>query len=728
MFTIEPRRGIHFLGRSKQRGDGTGNDLVIPDGWNWVSRNQATLASADFGVVLVNTSGRSNVFVRGEPVASGASRVLHHGDPVQIGSCIGHFSDGRYYPTTSALVTDRRTGLLSRTGLIAEIASSLWRREHCVLFAGHCPDEPVDVAATATRDVERIAAATALAIHAHDPAIPIGRIGTDVVALLRTKDTARTLAAIVDRVAGTACVSGFAALTGTSDEAAARLEACLSALNRLAIAGGAITAPQDLAHHALARLSVEEFAARVRALYAAGGGAVLFTPADIDRLEQIAPQAVPALELELVEMLGGRMGPREIVSLAGRGAVLFGTTSDAEVLAHEAGVSWHARGPVITSALEIDRSLSAHLLTVSDLERLPQCIVELRRGDALAGTSALPAPLALAMRALHDTHDPGARARAVVSLTELVWRWLAFVVLASARTANAQTIDEPRANESDWPAPWRSLARTAAHALRDQPPRLRELASLASALDGGGPHRGAMDLIAEVRGHVANSTPAAEIQRRLPRLERALRELLAGLSPLHGWTLIAIMSSEIVDVSGSSQYIEYIDYTGPNGRGSQQHVTLSGYPALGRFTYLVRWSEGIAIALEPHVRRVCNGTAIDSELCLAETAIREPGSHRYRSVASGLEVELQVTPKQLGFPTAPRAHPMPDSGAWDPSTPGCTSARRPRSGMSWSSSSHSTPHCCGAPRAPGNRRWRSPASPRPWTASCSRIPMAGTST
>jgi hypothetical protein len=157
-----------------------------------------------------------------------------------------------------------------------------------------------------------------------------------------------------------------------------------------------------------------------------------------------------------------------------------------------------------------------------------------------------------------------------------------------------------------------------------------------------------MDFIVGTVPRVTASRDVAETERLLPRLERAIRELLAALGPLRGWTLIAVTSSEFVDVGGTSQCIEYVDYTGPSARGSHQRVTLSGYPGLGRFIYLVRWSEGIAIALEPYARRARNEISGDHELFLAIEPILKPGSHRYRALASGHEVVLQATAKQLG--------------------------------------------------------------------------------
>jgi hypothetical protein len=506
-------------------------------------------------------------------------------------------------------------------------------------------------------DPERTAVMVAVALHRRDPSSPIARMGLDVAMLLASDDAVQVMAAIANRVARARCVNGFVTLNGTADQALPRLEACLGALSRIAIAGREPIGPEDLTRYALVPTPLDAFAEHARPLFGLGGGAVLFVLADLERLERMAPKAVAVLELELVEMLGARMGPRDLVSFAGPGLLLFGTSGDVERFAQEVAVAWHARGPVTANAFEIDRCLSAHLLAISDLDDLAERARALAHGETSAlGASGLPAPLALGAIAIDETQGPIERARALLRLAELGWKLLAFILTASARavrTGGATGDDLPESGS--WPMPWRSLARAAARRLEGQPtregqlPRVMELASAAMSLDRDGPFQAAMDDIAAVAELVMAPTPdLAAVVLSLPRVEKAVREMFTAI-PLRGWTLVAIVNSEFVDVEGTTQRIEYVDYTGPSARGSHQRVTVMGYRGLGRFVYLVRWDEGLAIALEPFARRMRNLVSGDNELFLANAPVSEPRLHRYRSVTGTYELEESVTAKQLGM-------------------------------------------------------------------------------
>ena len=650
-FRIEDPDKTYYFGRTEQRSDGRRNDFALPNTWNSISRDQGTLALRDGGVLLVNTSSKSNVFVRGEVVASRGGRLLRHGDTVQIGHCLGTFVDGRYYPATSATAIDRRTGLLSRLGLVAEIGNILAAGVHRVLLVLRCPEDVmIATSGAGPADPESRAVKIAAALHRYDSSSPVARMGLDVAMLLTSDDSVQVIAVIANRIGWARCVSGFMTLTGTADQALPRLEACLGALSRIAIAGRESISPEDLTRYALVPTPLDAFAMHARPLFELGGGAVLFVLSDLERLERMAPRAVPILELELLEMLGARMGPRDLVSFAGPGSLLFGTSGDVDRLAQEVAVAWHARTPVTVNAFEIDRCLSAHLLAISDLDGLIERTAALARGELSAlGASCLPAPLALGAIAIDETRDPIERARALIRLAELGWKLLAFILVASARGLRVREVGDESSASGSWPTPWRSLARAAAHRLTGQPMRVMELASAAVSSDIDGPFLATMTVIAEVAQLVAISTPdPVAVGQSLPRLEKAVREMFAAL-PLRGWTLVGIVSSEVIDVEGMTQCVEYVDYTGPNARGSHQRVTVTGYRGLGRFAYLVRWDEGLAIALEPFARRTRNEASGDNELFLAISPVLESGVHRYRSVAGTYEIDQQVTTKQLGM-------------------------------------------------------------------------------
>lgn len=651
VFRLEDRARTYHIGRTEQRSDGTRNDFVVPGSWNSVSRDQGYLAIRDQGVLLMNTSNKNGVFIRGEPLVAGAARFLRHGDIVQLGRCIGTFTDGRYYPATPAAAVDRRTGLLSRFGLIAEIGGTLANADPRVLFVLRCPDHATAAGHGGPVDPERLATSAALAIHRHAPSLPVARLGMHVAALLDSGDEVDAVAAVAQAAVRARCVCGFATLAGVAEQAMPRLEACLGALNRIAIAGGQPGRPEDLARHALVPTPLRAFAGRARALFERGGGAVVFALGDLQRLNRVAPQAVPVLEREFLEMLGARMGPREAVSLADPGVVVFATSGDVERCAHEVSVAWHARGPVTADRVEIDRWLSARILAASELDRVEQRAAAFARGEDLASSaSGLPAPLALAAEEVVLTRDPVDRARALVRLVELGWKLLAFVLVAASRGASVRAAPAAGAAGDDaWPGPWRALARAAAHRIDGQVRRLADLASAAVAPDGDAALGSAMRLVAEHARRVTAAHPdPAVLAQAVPELEGASAALLAALAPLRGWTLVGIVSAEVIDPDGTTQRIEYVDHTGPSARGSHQRVMVTSLRPMGRFVYLVRWNEGLAIALEPFIRRARNATTGDGELFLATAPIAGPGRHRYRSAHDTREIEQVVTIKQLG--------------------------------------------------------------------------------
>lgn len=650
-FRLEDPARTYLIGRTEHRSDGTRNDFVLPKSWNSVSRDQGYLATRDHGVLLMNTSNKNSVFVRGELLVAGALRFLRHGDIVQLGRCIGTFTDGRYYPATPAAAVDRRTGLLSRLGLIAEIGGALANGDQRVLFVLRCPDDATAAGHGGPADPEQSAVSAALAIHRHAPSVPVARLAMHVAALLVSEGEVDAVAAVAQAAVRTRSVCGFATLAGAAEQAMPRLEACLGALNRIAIAGGQTGGPEDLAQHALVPTPLRAFAGRARSLFELGGGAVAFALGDLQRLNRVVPQAVPVLEREFLEMLGARVGPRDAVSFADPGVVLLATSGDVERFAHEVSVAWHARGSVTADRVEIDRWLSARILAASELGSVAARAAVFAQGDDLAASaSGLPAPLALAAQAAELACDPVDRARALVRLAELSWKLLAFILLAASRGVYVRAAPAVDTTGVDaWPEPWRALARTAALQIDGQGRRLAELASVAVALDGDAALGNATQLLA---GHARSVTAAnpdpVVLARALPWLESASAALLAALAPLRGWTLVGIVSAEFVDLDGTTQRIEYVDHTGPSARGSHQRVTVTSLRPVGRFVYLVRWNEGLAIALEPFVRRARNATTGDGELFLATGPIAEPGRHRYRSAHDTREIEQVVTSKQLG--------------------------------------------------------------------------------
>lgn len=628
-FKLEPTKQRYFIGQAKRK-DGTPNDFSLP--WTSVSRDQGVLELKDGNVILRNTSGRKNVFVRGELLPDGESCVLRHGDAIQLGRSLGTFSDGRYYGVVPPMAIDPVTGLLSRAGLVTELSGALAMTNTRTLLVVRCA-EPT-AADRAHPDAARAAAAVALAFHLHDLAMPVARLSTDVAVLLTGTARLGEYWQLARQVATDGVVAGYVPLVGTPEQASPQLDACLGALSRIAIAGREPTAPEDLTRSVLVPTPLDQFASEVVAAYDAGGGAALFVLGQLERLTQLTPTAIPILELELIELIGARMGPRDIVSIAGAGMLAFATPGDIERSALELEVEWHARGPFSVQRIEIDRSLTAHLLTRAEATALPRRAAELA-GDATSalGVDGFPAPIVLAARALDEAPGNLARLAHYGRVSDATWQLLGSALAAAARS-NKEPGNSPVAAST-----WQAFALDAARRVKHQGPRIAELATAVETTASDAALRAALETLA--------GAPQLTDERAVPRVERALRELLAPFGALRGWTLVAVESSEF-DVEGTSQRVEYIDYTGSTSRGSRQHVSVLGFRGLGRFVYLVRWTEGIAIALEPFVRRVRNPATGDFELVTAIAPITVHGRHRYRSCSSAFEIELDVTPRQVG--------------------------------------------------------------------------------
>src|SRR5262249_7086799 len=155
-----------------------------------------------------------------------------------------------------------------------------------------------------------------------------------------------------------------------------------------------------------------------------------------------------------------------------------------------------------------DRSLSAHLLPLSDLDRLAECAEAFARaGTAGLGASGLPAPLALSARFIDETQDPLERARALIDLVALTWKLLAFALMASARSVHARGGFHDPPECGPMPAPWRTLVREATRRFDGQPARIAELASLAAALDRDGAPGAAMKVIAGLTELITGPRP-----------------------------------------------------------------------------------------------------------------------------------------------------------------------------------------------------------------------------
>ncbi|MBI4957849.1 MAG: serine/threonine protein kinase, partial [Myxococcales bacterium] len=252
-------------------------------------------------------------------LAPGDERPLHHGEPVAIGAVSGVFLDGRYVPPqVSPQDLDVETGLLGRDGLAWELGLALRMDERARLF--------VVTAAHADGGDAELAVRAALALHARAPERPVARIDGVAAVLLAADEAPEPLLEALlcalappssDRPAAPSpaapaapgeLVAGIRLVTGTSDEAGARLDETCRALERLAApsasASGAARGVVDLAAHVGSPpLGPEELGAVARACAEAGGSVTLFVLEDAPRLARLGRGVFEALELELAELV-----------------------------------------------------------------------------------------------------------------------------------------------------------------------------------------------------------------------------------------------------------------------------------------------------------------------------------------------------------------------------------------------------------------------------------------
>lgn len=461
-FKLDDAKQRYFIGQAKRK-DGTPNDFTLP--WASVSRDQGVLELEGGNVILRNTSGRRNVFVRGELLTDDEACVLRHGDAIQLGRSLGTFSDGRYYGVVPPMAIDPMTGLLSRAGLVTELSGALATSQSRTLLVVRCA-EPT-AADRAHPDGTRAAAAVALAFHLHDRSVPVARLSTDVAVLLAGTVRLGEYWRLAKQIASDGVVAGYVPLVGTAEQASPQLDACLGALSRIAIAGREPTAPEDLTRSALVPTPLDQFGPEVAPAYEAGGGAALFVLGQLERLTQLTPTAIPILELELIELIGARMGPRDVVAIAGRGMLAFATPGDIERIALEIEVEWHARGPFSVQTIEIDRSLTGHLLTRADAADLQRRATELARDASGAlGVDGFPAPVVLAARALDEAPGNLERLARYGRVSDATWQ-----LLGSALAAAARSSKEPGGPPATPPAGWQAFALDAARRVKTQGPR-----------------------------------------------------------------------------------------------------------------------------------------------------------------------------------------------------------------------------------------------------------------
>jgi hypothetical protein len=614
------------------------NDLVLPH--RKVSRNAVGVTVRD-GRPYLRREPRCSVPVRVglSILEKGEERPLHHGQAVAIGVVAGVFHDGRYVPTqVPAQAVDEQTGLLGREGLAWEVALAARLNDGRRMMIGM-------PTGTAAGD-QSVACRAALAMHAADPARPLARFRHFVAALVKPETDVEALAKAAADGAEAAMLFGQHDVGDNSDEAGARIDEAIGALERIA-ATGTTSGLVDLAQHQLSIYELPRFQSDARQVVEAGGEIGLLALEEQEQLRQLGEGVFGALELELLQIAGRAAASKSIFCRPAPGAIAFAGPDAAEPIARAIASEWHARGPVRGEVLEVERSVAIDVVHLDELADLKHHARHLATGQGVgAGVEGLPLPLAIAAHRALNATAPIEKAQALADVVATAWRFLA--ISLGAMAVAARKPPEDPGDVTGFAEPWRSRAVAAAVALADVPGRVGDLAR--SMFENGAPRRAlqvADKLATDMMQALTAPASTSMLNKDLPVLADAVGDLLIMLRPLRGWTLASVVRVDRVDVFGDCETVHYVDYTGTYQQGTVRQVTLIKDLRMGPFVYLTRFAEGIVVPLEPHIRRrPCIETSGD-ELFWAEAPITEPGTHRYRSVIQGHALDDDVNEKQI---------------------------------------------------------------------------------
>jgi hypothetical protein len=642
VFPLGPADGELFLGREPLF-NGHKNDLVLPH--SKVSRVCLRVTIREGRTILrrLEECG-AQITVGMHALEKGEERAIYHGQIVTIGQLVsGVFVDGRYtQPHVSPHAVDPMTGLLGREGIAWEIALALRLAEQPRLLLIQPKGDGAGRELAACR--------AALAIHAHLPSQPIARLDTCVIVMLAGLASDEPLAPIVavaQRAAGAPVIAGHYRIGATSEpearEAAARLEEARGALDR----AGALAAHGvvlDLNRHTAALLDVRPFEREASVLLAHRGELVLVALAERERLEQLGTGVCAALELEVLEMLGRSAGPEAILARPLPGIVACAAPGPVAAAARNVAAAWRALGPVRGENIEVERGICVEVVRAPEAPDLARRAAELASGPTLR-IEALPAPLALRVRAAFGATTPLEVATTFVDLVRESFRFAAVALMSMLGRAARPLPPLGAAENADhpaWLAPWQGRAAQAAAMLVNTPGRTGAL--VAAWFDPGTASRGAFASAARLASVLQSALERrpidlALLHREAQAIRPALDELIADLGALRGWALVAVDRADILDPDRDAETVSYLDYTGSFELGVPRQVTLLSNRRIGRFVYLARFAEGIVVPLEPFARRRLCPTCGVEELFWAEELITTPGLHTYRSVHRGHALE-----------------------------------------------------------------------------------------
>ncbi|HEU4539099.1 MAG TPA: hypothetical protein VFS00_33490 [Polyangiaceae bacterium] len=617
----------------------------------------------------------------------GEEAPLVHGTFVLVGRVRATLVDRRFVaPLVPAGSVDEATGLLSRAGLEHEVASrlALGRSLSVVAFVY---DESAGAAD---------ASAFALALHRAWPKAPVGREGSAALCLVASEAAAAWVAEALARVgsggaaeeasaatAGAGGVAGLAAQAGAGGLAAPRrpggvgywqldpkpegaareLELALVTARQALRAGGG-PAPLDLRRSPFA---VHIAPAHELAAMAAAGdkrrATLLLGIEDAHALGRVGPHVLNALEHELAAVVAGLGAGSMAVARLAPGVVAARPPANVDARALGAAVQreWHARSPVVDGHLELPRSLCWELSLGDPSRRAAELSAECADPEgvlhALAG--GLPHPVAGRVALALGAGSAVERLKLLFDVLEGAWRLVASALAAAYFVApgpaggEAEGFDElvafARANATRDAYPlglWRELARIAARGFgRADDPVGAMARELLRIRDEGQETLEALgNQLHPLRNRFAHNVyPEARALQDLPAFERTTREFLRALRPLRAWTLVTVEKSE-PDLYGESQTVEYVDHTGPSAGGTRRRIVLKSIVRLAHVVYFVRWRDGLAIPLEPFVRRRPRGHAFD---LFWLTHLPRPGACAYQAVVDGSPLSLEVEERRL---------------------------------------------------------------------------------
>lgn len=585
----------------------------------------------------------------------GEEAPLVHGTFVLVGRVRASLVDRRYVaPLVPAGSVDEATGLLSRAGLEHEVASrlALGRTLSLVSFAF---DEGAGAAD---------AAAFALALHRAWPKAPVGRDEAAALCLVASEAAASWANEALSRVVAARRPLGVGhwQLDQKPEGAARELELALVTA-RQARRAGTGAAPVDLrkspfAVHIAPASELAALAANDRKR-----ATLLFGIEDAHALGRVGPHVVSALEHELAAVAAGlgagsmavaRLAPGVVAARAPAGA-------DGRALAAAVQREWHARPPVVDGHLELPRSLCWELAIGDPGPRAAELSAECADPEgvlhALAG--GLPHPVAGRVALALGAGSAVERLKLLFDVLEGAWRLVASALAAAYFVAPGPQGEGPEgwtelvtfarthATRDAYPLGlWRELARITARgfARSDDPvgAMARELLRIRN--EGQDTLEALGNQLHPLRNRFAHNVyPEARALQDLPAFERTTREFLRAMRPLRAWTLVTVEKSE-PDLYGESQTVEYVDHTGPSAGGTRRRIVLKSMVRLAHVAYFVRWRDGLAIPLEPFVRRRPRGHSFD---LFWLTHLPRPGACAYQAVVDGSSLSLEVEERRL---------------------------------------------------------------------------------